>query len=309
MPSNSAADYRVTSLITVGYAEGRIHNYRYHSPVCFSKCFSFRCLFYFLLFLIAMEYAELQMLLLAEFSLIPGVKYSLPPCKNNLYIPFLSPAWDGSHFPRSLWFYHNCLPTYVLCLSYRVFLLQKSAKFSPAAEKWWSVQKSLCAELIASLPIHFRESQCPNLPWVIWGLICFSGCLQSVKMMACSVLPPPHPSCMSPHPGPHRLCQPSPSAEGAAALTRDQESSCSNQAGLQCQGMGKPCLCSKAHWGWMARKMQFPHKNVPKPRDTSLRSGGNFIGWPSMSQPHGGYKSWSWRVGWLTPLGKLSAFP
>lgn len=83
----------------------------------------------------------------------------IPSCKNNLFIPFLSPAWDGSHFPHSLWFYHNCLPTYVLCLSCRVFLLQKAAKqFSPAAEKWWSVQKSLCAELIASLPTHFRES-------------------------------------------------------------------------------------------------------------------------------------------------------
>lgn len=75
------------------------------------------------LFLIAMEYAELQMLLLAVFFPIPGVIHSFLSCKNNLFIPFLSPAWDGSHFPHSLWFYHNCLPTCVLCLSYRVFLL------------------------------------------------------------------------------------------------------------------------------------------------------------------------------------------
>lgn len=143
-----------------GYAEGRVHNYRYHSPVGFSKSFSFLCLFFFFLalFLIAMEYAELQMLLLAVFFLIPGVIYSFPSCKNNLFIPFLRPAWDGSHFPHSLWFYHNCLPTYVLCLSYRVFLLQKAAKqFSPAAEKLWSVQKSLRVELIASLLSNFRE--------------------------------------------------------------------------------------------------------------------------------------------------------
>lgn len=75
MTSNSAAHYRVTSLITVGYAEGRVHNYRYHSPVCFSKYFSFHCLFP-PLFLIAIEYAELQMLVLAVFFLIVGVIYS-----------------------------------------------------------------------------------------------------------------------------------------------------------------------------------------------------------------------------------------
>lgn len=157
MPSNSAAGYRVTSLITVGYAEGRVHNYTYHSPVCLSE-YSFHCLF-LPLFLMAMEYAKLQMLVLAVFFLIPGVIYSFPSCKNNLFIPFLSPAWDGSHFPCSLWFYHKCLATCVLCLSYRVFLLQKAAKqFSPAAEKWWSVHKSLCVELIASLLTNFRES-------------------------------------------------------------------------------------------------------------------------------------------------------
>ncbi|KAL2298841.1 hypothetical protein Nmel_014447 [Mimus melanotis] len=91
MPSNSAADYRVTSLITVGYAEGRVCNHRYHSPACSSKYCSLHCLF-FPLFLIAMEYAELQMLLLAVFFLIPGVIYSIPSCKNNLFIPFLRPA-------------------------------------------------------------------------------------------------------------------------------------------------------------------------------------------------------------------------
>lgn len=142
-----------------GYAEGRVPKYRYHSPVCSSKCCSFHCLSP-RLFLIATEYAELQMLLFAVFFLIPRVIYSFPSCKNNLFIPFLSPAWDGSHFPRSLWFYHNCLPTYVHCLSYRVLLLQKAAKqFSPAAEKWWSGQKSLYGELIARLPTNSRESR------------------------------------------------------------------------------------------------------------------------------------------------------
>lgn len=139
-----------------------------------------------------MEYAELQMLLLAVFFPIPGVIYSFPSCKNNLFIPFLRPACDGSHFPRSLWFYHSCLPTFVLCFSYRVFLLQKAAKqFSPAAEKWWSVQKSLCVELIAKLPIISGKAvQCPNLSWVIWELVHFSGCFQPVEMDDCMLCAP-----------------------------------------------------------------------------------------------------------------------
>lgn len=92
----------------------------------------------------------------------------IPSCKNNLFIPFLSPAWDGSHFPHSLWFYHNCLPTYVLCLSYRVFLLQKAAKqFSPAAEKWWSVQKSLCW-INCKPPYPFQGKQYSALTFPGW---------------------------------------------------------------------------------------------------------------------------------------------
>lgn len=220
MPSNSAADYRVTSLITVGCAEGRVHNYRHHSPVCLSKC-SFHCLF-LPLFLIAMEYAELQMLVLAVFFLIPGVIYSFPSCKNNLFIPFLSPAWDGSHFPHSLWFYHNCLPTCVLCLSYRAFLLQKAARqFFPAAEKWWSVHKSLCVGLITSLLTNFRKAECPNLSWVIWELLYSSACLQSVEIDDCMLCAPTSTHLLPlTHPGPCRLCQPSPSAEGAAGTSR-----------------------------------------------------------------------------------------
>lgn len=40
-----------------------------------------------------MKYAELKMLLVTlVFFLIPGVICSFPACKNNLFIPFLSPA-------------------------------------------------------------------------------------------------------------------------------------------------------------------------------------------------------------------------
>lgn len=93
--------------------------------------------------LIAMECAELQMLLLAVFFLIPGVIYSFPSCQNNLFIPFLSPAWDGSHLPPSLWFYHNCLPTYVLCLSYSFPSPESCQAVLPSSRDMVSAQVSL----------------------------------------------------------------------------------------------------------------------------------------------------------------------
>lgn len=247
------------------------------------------------------------MLVLAVFFLIPGVIYSFPSCKNNLFIPFLRPAWDGSHFPHSLCFYHNCLPTCVLCLSYRAFLLQKAARpFSPAAEKWWSVHKSLCVGLITILPTNFRKAECPNLSWVIWELLYSSACLQSVEIDDCMLCAPTSTHLLPlTHPGPCRLCQPSPSAEGAAGTSRVSAAA----RLLTVPGHGQTVLLYQSRLGMDGQENPLSLKIALKPRDKSVRGGGVFIGWPSKAQPHGGHKSWSWRVGWLCPPGKLPALP
>lgn len=97
-----------------GLCRRQIHNYRYHSSACLSK-YSFHCLF-LPLFLIAMECAELQMLVLAVFFLIPGVIYSFPSCQNNLFISISKSCmrwFSSSPFPVVL----SQLPAHLCALS------------------------------------------------------------------------------------------------------------------------------------------------------------------------------------------------
>lgn len=123
---------------------------------------------FFPLFVIAMEYAELQMLLPAVFFLIPGVIYSFPSCKNNLFIPFLSPAWDGSHFPHSLVL--SQLPAHLCALSQlQSFPSPEScqAVLSSSREMVVSAEVSLCW-INCKPPYSFQGKQYSALTFPGW---------------------------------------------------------------------------------------------------------------------------------------------
>lgn len=116
----------------------------------------------------------------------------------------------------------------MLCLSYGVFLLQKTAEqFSPVAEKRRSVQKSPRVKLIASLTINFRESSIvPELILDDFGdhfFLRLSPVSQNRRSYAmyshfhtshASHFTTPAPCAL------RRLCQPGPSAEEAADCAR-----------------------------------------------------------------------------------------
>lgn len=71
--------------------------------------------------------------------------------------------------------------------------------------------------------------------------------------------------------------------------------------------------CNKADWGWVFRKTHLPVKKDSEAQgDTVGGGGGTFYRldkrvpgplWPEVML------SWSWRMGWLPPLGQLLAFP
>lgn len=118
------------------------------------------------------------MLLVTAFFLIPRVVCSFPACKNKLFIPLPSPAWDGSSFScAGSRLYPILLPTYVLFFSHGVVLLQKIVSIS-SRKMVVSAKGSLCWTNWKS----HCWFQCPDLSWMIWGIIFFfSDRLQSVK--------------------------------------------------------------------------------------------------------------------------------